>query len=39
MNAALVSGAVTNKPYLMTPDRVVDYIYPKDDRPSVVNQR
>lgn len=28
MNAALVSGAVTNKPYLMTPDRVIDYVYP-----------
>ena len=28
MNAALVSGVVTNEPYLMTPDRVIDYIYP-----------
>lgn len=27
INAALVSGVVTNKPYLMTPDRVVDYVY------------
>jgi hypothetical protein len=29
MNAALVSGTVTNEPYLMTPDRVIDYVYPK----------
>jgi hypothetical protein len=28
INAALVSGVVTNEPYLITPDRVVDYVYP-----------
>lgn len=27
MNAALVSGVVKNVPYIMTPDRVIDYVY------------
>jgi hypothetical protein len=35
INAALVSGIITNEPYLMTPDRVIDYVYPKDISPSV----
>ena len=39
MNAALVSGVISNKPYLMTSARVVDYIYPTDNNPSVANRR
>ena len=33
MNTALVSGIVTTKPYLMTPDRVIDYVYSAAARP------
>ena len=29
INTAIVSGVVTNEPYLITPDRVIEYVYSK----------